>query len=65
MTITEGDGTLLSGDPATNGTRVVPGLCIRCEPGDLHGFKAGNSGLVFVSENDGIVGQGSWDLQPA
>jgi quercetin dioxygenase-like cupin family protein len=65
MTITEGDGTLLSSDPTTNGRSVGPGICVHCEPGDLHGFKAGSSGLMFISQNDGIVGRGQWDMQPA
>jgi quercetin dioxygenase-like cupin family protein len=65
MTITEGGGTLLSSDPETNGRVVETGICIHCEPGDLHGFKAGSSGLAFISQNDGIVGHEPWDFQAA
>ncbi len=61
MGIVAGDGYVLSDDPVTNGVFVQKGTCVKFEKDKPHGFQAGIHGLIFVSDNDGIVGP-EWDM---
>lgn len=65
MHIVEGGGELLS-DDALNGRAVTVGDCVFFERNGAHGFRAGDQGLIFVSENGGIVDADrseEWDIR--
>ncbi|MBI1300849.1 MAG: cupin domain-containing protein [Alphaproteobacteria bacterium] len=64
MTILSGNAIVLS-DNEDNGREVGPGDCVLFAKDKPHGFEAGTEGLVFVSENGGIVDQEpqNWDIQ--
>jgi quercetin dioxygenase-like cupin family protein len=64
MTILAGDGWIVSRD-ATDGRAVSPGVCVFYERDAPHGFRAGDAGLTFMSENGGIVDDDpeSWDME--
>lgn len=64
MYIVAGDATVLSDDGSLNGRNVKRGDVVHFERNIKHGFKASESGLVFVSRNGGIVdaGSNSWDI---
>lgn len=63
MIIVAGAGTVLSEDPVVNGTQVERGSCVFFEKLKPHGFKAGQTGLTFLSRNGGIVDAiNEWDI---
>jgi len=64
MIIVGGDGWVCSTD-ATNGRHVRPGMRVFYEKDNPHGFRAGTSGLSFVSINGGIVvaDPNDWDFE--
>ena len=57
-----GTATVLSADTSINGKKVGPGDEIFFEASIPHGFKAGPEGYIFVSKNEGIVGNQGWDI---
>ncbi|MBM3261150.1 hypothetical protein FJY93_01890 [Candidatus Kaiserbacteria bacterium] len=63
MRIAAGSGRVLC-EGSEHGTEVGPGSCVFFAALGLHGFEAGPEGLIFLSENGGIVGEdGTWDIQ--
>ena len=63
MLIVAGDGFVLSRD-ATNGRAVTQGDGVFFERNAPHGFRAGDAGLTFITDNGGIVDERSddWDI---
>lgn len=62
MDIVAGSATLLTDDKDLQGKVVSTGNKVFFNKGGLHGFMAGPKGLIFVSTNDGIVGEKDWDI---
>jgi len=66
MYIVAGKGWVCSTD-ATDGRAVAPGCRVFFEADQLHGFRAGQEGLSFISVNGGIVDEHAdhWDYEAA
>jgi len=64
MFVVSGSAKVLSED-ATNGELVKTGAIVFFESDSMHGFKAGNEGLKFISTNEGIVDAEAqnWDIK--
>jgi len=64
MIILNGGATVLSEDGDLNGRRISRGDVVFFEKNRRHGFKALESGLLFLSRNGGIVGEPGrpWDI---
>ena len=64
MIILDGAATVLSEDLELNGRRVSRGDVVFFEKDRKHGFKASDTGLLFLSRNGGIVGNHgeAWDI---
>jgi len=63
MYVVGGSAVVLSNDQ-TNGTPVSAGARVIFKKNEAHGFKAGPEGLVFISDNGGIVDfdDNNWDI---
>lgn len=64
MIILDGAAKVLSEDHDLNGRQVSRGDVVFFEKDRMHGFKASDSGLLFLSRNGGIIGNagGPWDI---
>jgi quercetin dioxygenase-like cupin family protein len=64
MLIVDGEGLVLSSDPALHGQVVRRGDLVYFERNVDHGFKAADVGLTFLSRNGGIVtrDEAGWDI---
>ncbi len=64
MIIVAGNGWTCCTD-GTDGTPVSSGDCIFFEAEQLHGFRAGEEGLSFMTVNGGIVDENpaNWDIK--
>jgi quercetin dioxygenase-like cupin family protein len=64
MVIVAGSGEVLSEDLGLHLQRVRPGAVVFFERTILHGFRAGQEGLGFISKNGGIVDtdEAAWDI---
>lgn len=64
MIIVGGAGTVLSDDPQINGRSVEKCDVVFFEKRVMHGFRASDRGLLFISRNGGIVDEKpeQWDI---
>jgi quercetin dioxygenase-like cupin family protein len=64
MLVVDGEARVLSSDPQLHGQTVHRGDVVFFERDVNHGFVASDRGMVFVSNNGGIVVQdsGAWDM---
>ena len=64
MFIVGGSGVVLSDDREIDGRSVSIGDVIRFEREIMHGFRASDAGLTFLSRNGGIVAdeQSQWEI---
>jgi quercetin dioxygenase-like cupin family protein len=64
MIILNGAAKVLSEDHELAGRQVSRGDVVFFEKNRMHGFKASDSGLLFLSRNGGIVGKAGrpWDI---